>query len=62
VARLLDLLDEGPALDVEGPGVHPGETWKRLDVREGLPTALEHREHGVLVLHDELQVQHGRAG
>ena len=62
VAQLLHLLDEGAALGVEGPGVHPGEAGEGLHVVQALPAAREHGEDGLAVLHDVLEVQHGRAG
>ena len=62
VAELLHLLDERAALGVERPGVDAGEAGEGLHVREGLPAAREHREDGLAVLDDVLQVQHDRAG
>ena len=61
VAQLLDLLDERAALGVEGPGVDPGEAGQGLHLARGsCPRRGEHLEDLLAVLHDVLQVQHGR--
>ena len=59
VAQLLDLLDQRAALGVERPRVDAGEPGEGLDLLEGLAAAREHREHGVTVLDDVAEVQHG---
>ncbi len=59
VAQLLDLLDQRAPLGVERPRVDPGETREGLDLLERLAAAREHGEHGVTVLDDVAEVQHG---
>ena len=60
--QLLGLLDQRAALAVERPRIDALEAGEGLDRREALPASGERREHRVLVLDHELQVQHDRAG
>jgi hypothetical protein len=62
VAQLLGLLDQRAALAVERPRIDALEAGEGLDRREALPAGGERRQHRVLVLDHELQVQHDRAG
>ena len=58
--ELLDLLDGGLALPVEGPGVDPLQAGPGLDLLEGLAAAPERGQDALAVLHHEPEVEHGR--